>query len=364
MTTILVIEDTQSLREEIVELLQIEGFEVLSAGDGRAGLALAQAKLPDLIVCDVSMPELNGYETLKAIREDETTQSIPFIFLTARVEKDDIRQGMGLGADDYLTKPFSIEEFLASIAVRLQKQAVFEKKVETELNALRSSISQTLPHELRTPLNGILGFSELLIECLDGEKQMMAESIHGAAQNLYRTIQNYLLYAELEIAETRPNFAELSKSTTEFSSCDLLLDLIQKKAHQFDRLTDLSLEFTKDLTVSMPIDRLIKIVEEIVDNCFRYSKSGSPVKVSVERSEFDHVAIMSFCDYGRGMTLEQINHIGAYMQFERKLYEQQGSGLGLTLACRLAKLYGGDLKIASIPDEQTIVTLRLPQIDR
>ncbi len=123
MTTILVIEDMDVLREEIAEILYYEGFEVLSAPDGRQGLALAEQHLPDLILCDIAMPELDGYETLKAIRANPATATIPFIFLTAKVSKADMRQGMDLGADDYLTKPFTAQELLAAIETRLKKNA-------------------------------------------------------------------------------------------------------------------------------------------------------------------------------------------------------------------------------------------------
>lgn len=93
MTTILVIEDMDVLREEIAEILQYEGFQVLSAPDGRQGLALANQHLPDLILCDIAMPELDGYDTLRAIRANPATATIPFIFLTAKVSKADMRRG-------------------------------------------------------------------------------------------------------------------------------------------------------------------------------------------------------------------------------------------------------------------------------
>ncbi|NKB17672.1 MAG: response regulator, partial [Pseudanabaena sp. CRU_2_10] len=112
MTKILVVEDMDSLREEIIETLTYEGFEVIGAENGAVGVELALKHLPNLIICDVMMPELNGYETLTTLRREPSTATIPFIFLTAKADKVDMRQGMQLGADDYLTKPFTIEELL------------------------------------------------------------------------------------------------------------------------------------------------------------------------------------------------------------------------------------------------------------
>src|SRR5512134_2369032 len=110
MKKILVIEDEPETLENLVLMLEMEGFNALSAPNGRAGLAAARRELPDVILCDVSMPELDGYGVLEALRNDTATVSIPFIFLTAKGDRKDLRTGMNLGADDYLTKPASAEE--------------------------------------------------------------------------------------------------------------------------------------------------------------------------------------------------------------------------------------------------------------
>lgn len=122
MTKILLIEDEPPVRANLVELLEAEDFDVVSAENGFFGAMWAQKHLPDLIICDVMMPEINGYEVLEALRQEPTTAAIPFIFLTAMADKADIRHGMQLGADDYLTKPFTREELLNAIATRLAKQ--------------------------------------------------------------------------------------------------------------------------------------------------------------------------------------------------------------------------------------------------
>lgn len=118
---ILVIEDEPEMRRNLLTILKLEGFEPLGAENGRAGLTLAQRELPDLILCDVMMPALDGYGVLAALREDSTTATIPFIFLTAKGEKTDLRQGMNLGADDYLIKPVARADLLKAISSRLRR---------------------------------------------------------------------------------------------------------------------------------------------------------------------------------------------------------------------------------------------------
>src|SRR5690242_13820786 len=137
--TILLIEDQVVMRENLTLMLEMEGFEVMQAEHGRAGLELARMRVPDLILCDVMMPELDGYGVLQALRAEPGTATIPFIFLTAKGEKLDQRTGMNLGADDYLVKPVAREEVLAAIAARLQRQKQQDKRIRNELSKARLS---------------------------------------------------------------------------------------------------------------------------------------------------------------------------------------------------------------------------------
>jgi len=146
MTKILVIEDMQSLRENIVEALELLDFEAVGAENGLVGVQFAQEHLPDLIICDIMMPELDGYGVLEALRQVPETATIPFIFLSAKADKTDIRQGMNKGADDYLTKPFTVEELRSAIAARLEKQAAHQR-IETKLRSSESQFRQLAQRE-------------------------------------------------------------------------------------------------------------------------------------------------------------------------------------------------------------------------
>lgn len=121
MTTILLIEDDSGLRENLRDVLRMEGFEVIEAADGLTGITLATEQIPGLIVCDVSMPGADGHQVLAALKAKPATAVIPFVFLTARSDHSDLRRGMNLGADDYLGKPVEIDELLSAVRARLQR---------------------------------------------------------------------------------------------------------------------------------------------------------------------------------------------------------------------------------------------------
>lgn len=123
MKTILLIEDQPDMRENIATILEMEDYAVLTASNGQAGLELARDEKPDLILCDVMMPAMDGHEVLHALRADRSIRGTPFVFLTAKGEKGDQRAGMNLGADDYLTKPVTAEDLLATVTARLEREA-------------------------------------------------------------------------------------------------------------------------------------------------------------------------------------------------------------------------------------------------
>jgi two-component system, sensor histidine kinase and response regulator len=360
MTRILVIEDEEALRLNLQALLEAEDYQSLGAANGRSGVELAREHLPDLILCDVMMPELDGYGVLAELHQDPVTATIPFIFLTAKADKLALRQGMELGADDYLTKPFTIDEVLKAVTTRLEKRASVDKKYRQKLEDLRGSITFLLPHELRTPLTGILNGSEMLKEMWDelgqDDKLRMVDIVHHSAQRLQRLILNYLLYAELELAAAAPPAAPVLPAPG-MNLHALVTAVATQKAHPAQREADLSFDLA-EATLLISEDHLRKIVEELLDNAFKFSRAGTAVRVTGTRT--DQAYTLAFVDHGIGLTVKQIADIGAYMQFERKLHEQQGSGLGLTIARRLVELYGGKLSIESIPGLQTTVSVTLP----
>jgi signal transduction histidine kinase len=360
MTRVLVIEDAEDIRSDILELLEGEGYPASGAQDGLAGVAAARAYLPDLIICDIMMPGLDGFGVLEELRQDPVTATIPFVFLTAKADKSDVRRGMELGADDYLTKPVEQAELLKAIETRLSKQATLDKKFQKKLQDLRDTLAFSLPHEFRTPLTGVLTASEILrdrgpLEPPDVHE--LADLIHRSARRLNRLVMNYLLYAELELAMTDQEKVQALHQSRTNDAGAVIERVALQKAKAAEREADLKLEL-ETAAPCIASSHLEKIIEELLDNAFKYSKAGTSVHVT-SRSDGNRFAL-SVTDHGRGMTAAQIADIGAYVQFERKVHEQQGSGLGLAIARRLAEVYGGDLTIESTAGQQTTVRVTLP----
>ena len=141
MSKILVIEDEARTRDMFRDCLEAEGFQTLGAEDGLVGIELARQHIPNLVLCDILMPKLDGYEVLSQLRQVPTTATIPFIFITARTRKTDRRQGMSLGADDYLTKPSTVEELLEVVSARLDKHAMLQAYYETTYQSSKATVA-------------------------------------------------------------------------------------------------------------------------------------------------------------------------------------------------------------------------------
>lgn len=191
MDKILIIEDDIGLSETTSELLRLEGFEVSTAQNGADGIQKAFVEHPDLIICDISMPELDGYQVHKTLQENSYTAVIPFIFLTAKVEKDDIRSGMLLGADDYITKPFDIEELILSVNTRLKKRKKSQKINEDQFRSIADNSpygilicdEQYQPLYVNSSLQRQLNYSEdelknmTLSDCFTAESGIIEEKL-------------------------------------------------------------------------------------------------------------------------------------------------------------------------------------------
>lgn len=361
MHKILVIEDNVALLEEILTALEFENFEVYGATDGEQGVEMALQHLPDLIVSDIMLPLLDGFGILEQLRQNPTTSTVPFIFLTARVERKDIRRGMELGADDYVTKPFTTDELLKTIRTRLNREMERNRHYEEAINGLRQVIDHTIPHELRTPLTLILGYSDLMLADFEGltsdQALNMVQTIHKAGLRLLRLIENYLLYTQLEIVGMQPDKMGLLRQQVLANPRHIVEAAAFMKADAIGRTPDLILDL-ENVRVNATENDLRKIAEELVDNALKFSERGTPISISAFADNGYYV--LRVTDQGRGMSPEQTSRIGAYMQFERAIHEQQGMGLGLVIVRRLVDVYGGYMTLDSIPQQHTTVQIALP----
>jgi signal transduction histidine kinase len=360
---ILIIDDEEWLREMVQLALRQRGYTVVQAENGAVGIDKARKELPDLILCDVNMEKVDGYLTLSSLRSEPATAAIPFILMTGLADNAGMRHGMELGADDYLPKPFTIDGLYAAVEARLKKAQALRLEAEKKLADLRDNLSMMLPHELRTPLNGILAYGEILAAeaatLSAREVAEMGQVIHDSGKRLERLVENFLIYAQIELlGADLQKVSALRQKQTPFPA-KLIEERAVGQARAAKRADDLALDLS-DQPVPISEDYLAKIVDELVQNAFKFSDPGK--RVSVTLSGSPNGVVLSVTDQGRGFSTEHITKVGAYMQFDRKIQEQQGLGLGLVIARRLTELHGGTLSIQSERGATTTVAVKLPQV--
>ncbi|MDP3981860.1 MAG: response regulator [Chlamydiota bacterium] len=355
MKKILIIEDTASLREGINDILAINHYEVISAPDGKRGLRMAREFFPDLIMCDIMMPGLDGYEVLKQIRKDPFIGTIPFIFLTAKATKSDMRHGMNIGADDYLVKPFTEEELMESIRARLEKHALLHLRQET----VRRNLMRALQHELRTPLAGILMGVDAMVQmrATDTPEMKQIEDVckkYGV--RLQHLIEKYILFSTLEVMmDDVDKRQELLSNQLEKSEA-LIRETVSEKITSIASPIEL-IYHLNDVSVYMTEDYFKKIVEELLENAIKFSNKGSAVTVNTYVDQGMYV--LEVKNMGCGMSAQQISNVEAFVQFDRDQHEQQGVGLGLIIVKRLVELHDGIFNIISVPGETITVQIKL-----
>lgn len=352
MKRILVIEDEQPVRANIADLLDAEGYEVITATDGVDGLQKTWDLQPDLVLCDIRMPRLDGFGVLATLSRNEQTSSIPFIFLTARVERHDQRKGMELGADDYITKPFSRIELLNAVEKRLKKRETLMALTQQQVNELRSRVSDTLPYQLVAPISVILGYSEYLMkqnELLQtGQIQEISRDIHRSAQRLLHFIQNDRSYHELDLLMADPKQMEQIRQAVLVYPKAAAQEIAVIKADEYQRSNDLVTRM-EDWWIQISETHFQRIIEELVDNAFKFSLENSPVcleGIADLEHKCYHIRVVN---QGVSLTLPQNIEL-----------TKNGFGMGLILVKRLVALYGGTIEISAPAGGETCVSITLP----
>jgi signal transduction histidine kinase len=322
---------------------------------------LAKREIPDLVISDVMMPEMDGYDVLRALRTEEETASIPFIFLSAKADIAHIREGMNLGADDYLPKPFSIDELLKAVSTRLSKYEAHEKRSKQELEEVRLRIASSLPHEFRTPLAGLIGFAEMLKNYKqfdDDTVNMMVDQVRGNAERLQRLVENFLLYAQIEMSILRTGTPRIFQAYRLITTQEIITSSVAEIASRNKRQSDIQGN-VQSAILGLTAQYLKKIAEELVDNACKFSEEGSPILVEGTVTP-DGFYTLRVKDEGRGLSKEDLENIGAYIQFDREIHEQQGMGLGLAIVRRVVEGYQGTFTIVSEEGKGTEVIIKLP----
>lgn len=361
MKNILVIEDEEFVRETISDMLEIEGYIPILAKNGEAGLECLTQIKPDLILCDINMPVMDGYEVLERLKSTESLSNIPFIFLTAKASNDDMRRGMELGADDYIFKPFKARDLLNAISIRLEVYDRSKVMTETKLDELRLQLASSLPHEFRTPLNVILATSQFLHKKMDmmekAEIKDMIYNIVNSGNRLSKLISNYLVYTNLLLNKEELYFKDKVFTDFTIDPEDMIENSFLRMASEFERIDDVEIDCVPAVIDVYP-EYFLKIADELASNAFKFSKDGTKINVRTYIDGDKYIMIVK--DHGIGFDLTKLDEIGGFKQFGRKQMEQQGMGLGLAIVKLVCQQFDISLKIDSVKDEGTTFSLILP----
>lgn len=352
MQKILVIEDERPLRKMVATALTAAGYRVVEASNGVEGVERAFAELPDLIVSDIQMPKMDGLAVLTWLRNDPVTTSIPVILTTGYAEKVPMGLGMSFGADDYLPKPFKINEILAAVKTRLQKSEHAEQAAEMKLLELRTLLCSSLPNSLLSPFAEILGRTEMVRRNLGSMKTTEIlenlNTIDRSATQLHKLMQHYLLLSEIKLIASDPaKVSELRARRTPYSK-DVIEGWAAAVAQRLNRSDDLNLK-VEGVAAPMAQDYLKKITEELVEHAFKYSRPGTPVIVKTCCS--DGYFQLSVHDTGRGFDSDQN---------PQELGGSEDTNLGTTIARGIAEIHGGTMLIETQTGPGTKAEIRIP----
>jgi len=359
---ILVVDDEKDLRNAINDILTDAGYVVFLAENGSKGLTIAKSVHPDLILCDIQMPSMNGFELLDAVKKEPTLSKTPFVFMTGvNIGPYDLRKGMDLGADDYLTKPFSIEDLVSAIETRLRKKQLWQKFIESTVEQTQTGFILLLSNELQILVMDILEHAQSLLTVGDGS----ADTVHRAAamitasgKRLSHLHENILFYSMLQLwVKDQEKIAALRQETTP-SYLTVLQAVVNENIRANGRKGSFEITCTDAPLQISPAD-FGKIVDELIDNACKYSEPDSKIYITSE--EKHSIISLTIRDEGRGMSLEEIGNAQSLSNTGQQMIRHQESGLGLIIVATLVELLGGNLFIESEKDKGTIAKVLIPK---
>lgn len=356
---ILVIEDNTDVRENLKEILDSADFIVETAQNGQEGFELIKRVRPDLILCDIMMPVMDGYGVLKKLRADKDIADTPFVFLTAKTAKDDLSKGMEMGADDYIMKPFTIAELLKRVKIRLDKRKEVLERTKDQLQKASPVSGSPIGVELREPLKTVTGIGELIMtehySMEKGEVVEFVSLIHKAGLELRDLIGESLKFYEVEELRADPNKVNELKAE-KADSKKILEKVAEEESRRFARDKDLVISLV-DGEVAMPAEYLDNIVSNILNNAFKFSMHGSMVRLISGIDQGNLVLTVS--DEGIGMTDDEIEKVGPYRKFSDN-NNVKGLGLGLINSRRTVELFGGSFLLKSTKGVGTLIRMHIP----
>ncbi|MBI5958217.1 MAG: hybrid sensor histidine kinase/response regulator [Chloroflexi bacterium] len=365
---ILMVDDAPSNLRLLADLLGSHGYEVSEAPSGPVALKMIQANLPHLILLDIFMPGMDGYQVCQQLKADERTREIPVIFISALSDTDNIVKGFEVGGVDYIIKPFKFREVLARVenhlllvqqrkeieALRLQDHQSFEA-----LNRMKDEFIRMATHDLRNPLNVILGYTEVVgrLDIAESHQPMRNDALQAIRQNIQKMrglVTDILDVAQVETG-TGLTFSTLSlKTFLEKCLADFYIVAQQKQIKLIFNAPDSSTEITVDEHY------MTRVVDNLVSNAIKYTPSGGEVTISA-CADIDYATI-EITDTGIGIAEDDLMHLfDAFYRASHVQHEDiEGSGLGLAIVKTIVEKHSGLITVKSEPGKGSTFSIRLP----
>ncbi len=361
---VLLVEDEPDVRSVADGILTSFGHVVTAVANGAEALAALDSAQPDVIVSDIRMPVIDGFQLLQRIRSDPMWHEIPFIIVSAKAESADLRMGMSLGADDYVTKPYRPQDIRKAIEIRVLRA----KQVSETIARNQRLLTHILPHELRTPLMGVIGYADLMVDTAsEGKTLSVAElSEYGrmlqvSGARIFRIVENLLFWARLEAPRETPGTPEKPTRVQEEVTPEGLMQLAESIARQYGRPNDAVVDCPTVAKIQVVTTGFAFVMRHIVENAFKCSLPGTQVRIAA-RTNFK-MLMLSVADSGRGMSTEQIARVLRFRHLDGHGIGGQGMGMGLMLAATFARTSGGLLSLEPGPDGKgLVVDMSLPLV--
>jgi two-component system, sensor histidine kinase and response regulator len=367
-STILAVDDHPANLNLLFDLLTDAGFDLLVAQSGESALSRAEKTRPDIILLDVMMPGLDGFETCRLLKANPLTQKIPVIFMTALSDTVDKVTGFELGAVDYITKPIQAEEVLARIRTHLtiqrlqndisEKNKELEKFLaqEKELNQLKTHFLSMASHEFRTPLT-VIQLSSNLLKRYGGRMsdEKRAEECAVIEKAIGR--MSALLNDVLMIAKGESGKVELQRE-----HCNIR-ELCQQVVETYTLLSDgthiVTIEFI-GVFVPIAVDPklLHHVFSNLLSNAIKYSPKGGAIVVHVEQTS--ECVVWQISDQGMGIPVDELPHLFEVFHRAKNATSIQGTGLGLSIVKQFVELHGGTITVSSVENQGTTFIVTLP----
>lgn len=364
---ILIVDDVVSNVLLLKILLTNEKFQVLTANNGKVCIEVAKREHPDLILLDVMMPELNGFDTAVIMKQDEEVKDIPIIFLTALHNTQDLVKGFKCGASDFLTKPFNKEELLMRVMHQISLVAarrLIQKQYE-ELKATinnRDKMYSVIAHDLRSPMASIRMTLNLLVNVLSPDvigpemfelidnANKETEETHDLLDNLLKWTKSqtgalHVAFQDFELNDVLPGVIDIFKMIAESKHITLNLDL-----------------GAENLEVRADKDMFNTIIRNFMSNAIKFSHENSSIDIQV--SHVDNFAKISVRDHGVGISQERIDTLFSAGTSTAGTRNEEGSGLGLQLCKDFAVKIGGDVMVESVLGEGSTFGVLIPVVTK